>query len=344
MKSHRVAITGVSGDVGYGALKGLREGYPIAEILGLDSSSDCAAYHLCDKFQIMPRVDSGSYISSLKSALSNHKIELLIPGIDSELEVLSKYRDEIEQDTPTSILLCDDSSLRKCVDKLETASWLSELGLPALHTIPASVIPECEPDKFVLSEFSEKFPIVLKPRKGHGSQGIRYVNNRDELKNHLSTLTVDDCLQEYAAGDEITCGLLFDKQGNLADSLAMKRTLKDGRTVSASVYEDSQLDDFIKLFSDKTKLIGPINLQLRIDKNGAPFVFEINPRLSGSTLMRIAIGFNDPARIVEHFLDGVPIRRSQVKKATVCRTEAACVFDGSDLKIEKMQSEDSKGE
>ncbi|MCH9656602.1 MAG: ATP-grasp domain-containing protein [Planctomycetes bacterium] len=334
MKSHRVAITGVSGDVGYGAVKGLRVGYPLTDILGLDSSYDRAAYSLCDRYEVMPRVDSDAYVSSLKSALSKHKIELLIPGIDSELEILSKNREEIERDTQASILLCDENSLLKCVDKYETAVWLHELGLPALHTINSSDIPDTEREEFVLNEFQGEFPIVIKPRKGHGSVGIRYVETIDELKCHLQTLALDDCLQEYVDGDEITCGLLFDQQGNLADSLAMKRTLENGRTVSASVYENSQLDEYISLFAEKTKLIGPINLQLRINQAGQPRVFEINPRLSGSTLMRIAVGFNDPARIVEHFLDGLPIRRANVKKSKVYRIDVTDVPGESEIRLE----------
>ncbi|WP_299460654.1 HAD-IA family hydrolase [uncultured Gimesia sp.] len=169
---------------------------------------------------------------------------------------------------------------------------------------------------------------MIKPRKGHGSEGIRYIENINELSRQLETLAPDDCLQEYVEGDEITCGLLFDKQGNLADSLAMVRTLKNGRTISASVYENTQLDDFINSFAEKTKLIGPINLQLRMNQAGQPLVFEINPRLSGSTLMRIAVGFNDPARIVEHFLDDLPVRRAKVDQVKVYRTEATLTVVG----------------
>jgi carbamoyl-phosphate synthase large subunit len=50
-----------------------------------------------------------------------------------------------------------------------------------------------------------------------------------------------------------------------------------------------------------------------------PQIFEINARLSGSTAMRVALGFNDPLRIVKHLARGVPMDPSTVYDATVYR-------------------------
>ena len=53
-----------------------------------------------------------------------------------------------------------------------------------------------------------------------------------------------------------------------------------------------------------------MDAQLRWDDNDGPLVFEINARLSGSTEMRVAIGCNDPLRLVRHFGRGDPIARA----------------------------------
>ena len=71
MKSHRIAVTGVSGDAGFGIVQGLRQGYPNAEILGLDYNSDCAARHICDQYQTMPGIHTETYIPELKRVLAS---------------------------------------------------------------------------------------------------------------------------------------------------------------------------------------------------------------------------------------------------------------------------------
>lgn len=336
MKSHRIAITGVSGDAGFGIVKGLRQGYPTAEILGLDFNIDCAAIHLCDQYKTMPRITDDAYIPALTSVLTSHKTEFLIPGIDAELPILSYHRRKIESVTNTSLLLCEHSKLINCTDKLNTFHWLTEMGFKAPHTISPCTESEIRDLEFILEEFKNRFPIVIKPRKGHGSIGIRYVYNADELASNLPSLTPDDCLQEYIDGPEITCGLLFDQTGLLADYVCMKRILKNGRTVSASVYDNPELHKFIKLFAKRSRLTGPINLQLRIDQAGYPQVFEINPRLSGSTQIRIAVGFNDPARLVEHYLDKQPIRTATIEKAHVYRTESTLLVKPSQTRFENI--------
>lgn len=330
MKQHRIAITGVSGDVGLGAIEGLRKGYPTAWILGLDYSSDCVARRLCDSYIQMPGIDSELYIDALANVLRAQKIDLLLPGIDAELELLSQNRGALETDSGTEILLCEQTQLLKCIDKYETAHWLRRLGLPAPHTLGIKEIPEHDTPESISGAFLNRFPLVKKPRKGHGSVGVQIISNIEELELACSSFTAEDCLQEYIEGPEITCGLLFDRKGNLADWLCMERTLKHGRTVSGEIYESSELSDFIESFADRTRLTGPVNLQLRISPEGVPLVFEINPRLSGSTAMRIAVGFNDPARLITHFLDELPIQPAQVKACKVNRTETTVTVEWSE--------------
>jgi len=89
--------------------------------------------------------------------------------------------------------------------------------------------------------------------------------------------------------------------------------------VRATVTKSPEILRFIADFGTKMKGAGAINAQLRMDPDTGPQVFEINARLSGSTAMRIALGFNDPLRIVMHLARGMPIERASVHDATVYR-------------------------
>lgn len=145
------------------------------------------------------------------------------------------------------------------------------------------------------------------------------LNDSRSLDAFLDERRAGYCLQRYVEGSEITVGFLYDWNGALRDAIAMERTLDGGRTVRATVSRAPEILSFIADFGAKIRGIGAINAQLRLDPNTGPQIFEINARLSGSTEMRIALGFNDPLRIVMHLTRGTPIERARIYDATVYR-------------------------
>lgn len=66
----RVAVSGVSGDAGQGAIKGLSQGTPQPWILGMDYSDDCNGFHMVDQAQPMPPVSDAGYVDALIAALT----------------------------------------------------------------------------------------------------------------------------------------------------------------------------------------------------------------------------------------------------------------------------------
>ena len=62
----------------------------------------------------------------------------------------------------------------------------------------------------------------------------------------------------------------------------------------------------------KIKSTGPINIQLRLNKNGDPLIFEINPRFSGSAPMRAIAGFNEPDMILRNFVYNENLSRNHI--------------------------------
>jgi carbamoyl-phosphate synthase large subunit len=126
-------------------------------------------------------------------------------------------------------------------------------------------------------------------------------------------------LQRFIQGDEYTVGLTFDRGENLRDLLVMRRTLTDGRTTFAETCALPQVDDVLATAARTLHARGALNLQLRLDQAGRPWIFEVNPRLSGSTPIRVAIGYNDPVRLVEHHLLGRELEKASVRPTRVRR-------------------------
>lgn len=92
-----------------------------------------------------------------------------------------------------------------------------------------------------------------------------------------------------------------------------------GRTIRGTVVTCPEVVRFIEDFGTRVSAIGALNAQIRMDAALGPLVLEINTRLSGSTDMRVAVGFNDPIRLVLHLARGIPIERAAVHPATVYR-------------------------
>ena len=298
-----VAVTGPSGDVGHGIISGLRHSLLPIRILGLDRSDDFSARRMCFQSVRMPSIFESSYVATLTSILVEHQVDFLMPGIDAEIPILSDHRPFIEEQSKCRVLVADADLIIRCADKLHTANWLSDLDIAVPKTWSIESLKESDLHDLPL-------PLIMKPRCGHSSIGVRTVTDRKELISEFRDASPGDCLQEYLPGDEFTCGLLFDRTGKLCDWSISRRELAGGRTVLAQYLEDSDVDAIIQRFGEVVETVGALNLQLRIDKDGRPRIFEINPRMSGSTSMRIHGGINDPARLIENLVDGTPIERT----------------------------------
>src|SRR5690606_7823139 len=84
-------------------------------------------------------------------------------------------------------------------------------------------------------------------------------------------------------------------------------------TFTAKVEDMPELDRFAQVVSDKLESSGPLNIQLRLDAQGAPRILEINPRFSGSAPMRAQAGFNEPDMVLRDFVIGETATPRQVK-------------------------------
>jgi carbamoyl-phosphate synthase large subunit len=315
----RVAITGVSGDVGRGAVQGLRQN-PFNEepiwILGLDAGANARNNVLLDSFVQLPPVSDECYIDALAEALRTNKIDVLLPGIDSEIRVLSRARQRLGA-SGSKVVLAPRELVEAASDKLLTARFLEAIGIPVPTTYEA--------DRAAVATL--EYPLIAKPRVGHGSRGIIKLPDRQAMQNFICEHPLQYCVQRYVSGPEITVGFLYDSHGVMCDAIAMERLLEDGRTTRAQYVEDPTIHQFIENFGAKVRGVGAVNAQLRIDPRDGPLVFEINARLSGSTDIRVSIGFNDPLRLVKHYGRGIPITRACPKRAFVRRIGTEIVVD-----------------
>ena len=320
----RVMVTGVGSNVGQGIIAGVRAHNSNDWILGTDIAKVCAGYFMCDKGVQVPYANDPSFISKIIKLIKANEIEYVLLGVDAELLVYARHHQEIESATSCKILISSYDFIKKCSDKYLTSLLLKNLHLNYPLTLVNVDI------KTIISLIG--FPVVAKPRIGHGSQGVIVIHSESELSSVIKRkATANYCFQELIEGDEYTCGLLFDKDHRLSDSIIMKRELKNGTTIKATVVENPEIQNVINDFGSKIKAFGSINFQLRLSSNG-PVIFEINPRFSGTTSFRLKAGYNEVGRLLDNLAFNKPITRSHPKKLHFFRYWETMVVEEEELR------------
>jgi carbamoyl-phosphate synthase large subunit len=334
-------VTGVGGG-GHGEqiLKALKMAqYPYV-IVGGDMNPCSMGLAEVDHPYILPPASSPSYIDKVLRVCRKHNVKALFHGSEPELEVFSKHRERIEE---KGILLPINSAgtIELCMDKFKTSKKLQELGF----TVPKTCIVERENDLKSI----DFFPAVLKPSVGGGgSNNIFLAQTADELHffgvsllNNIGTFVA----QEYVGtpDSEYTVGVLCDMEGNFINSIAVKRMILSGlsnriklRNITgntafgptlaiSSGISQGEIGCFPEISSICERIAlavgcrGAINIQCRYAQ-GKVFVFEINPRFSGTTSLRAMVGYNEPDILIrKHVLGETITPRFPYREGTIMR-------------------------
>jgi carbamoyl-phosphate synthase large subunit len=158
-----------------------------------------------------------------------------------------------------------------------------------------------------VANLGKGFPMIIKPRTGRGSQNIFQVSNEKEL-TLISKLFehkgIEPIIQEYIPDPEkeYTIGVVSDAHGNMVQSIVMQRHLLGGATGYAKVCQPGYINDFCERVAAELNSVGPLNIQLRLNDNNEPLIFEVNPRFSGSAPMRALAGFNEVEMVINNYV------------------------------------------
>ena len=286
------------------------------EIVACDMNAQAPGLYRGDFGILLPSPYSTDYIEKLIKIAKSHGSQAIFCGSDEELIPLVENRERLERESGARLISNPPSVLERGMDKWKTYQFLKEANLPRAE----SALPEMK-DEFVRSM---GFPLVVKPRGGHGSTSIFIVRDFAEIEAAISSIEKSGgkpILQEFLKGDEaeFTTGIAVNDTGDrVLSSIAMRRTLKHGQTYKAFV------DDFpiVRKSAEKVALsfgcIGPLNVQSRM-VDGEPKVFEINPRFSASCPIRAVAGVNEPDIVFRNAVLGEDLNVSSYRKIVALR-------------------------
>jgi carbamoyl-phosphate synthase large subunit len=327
MKNPRCLVTAIGGS-GYGEqiLKALK----LAEsfnpwILGADRNPNVHQMDWVDEAINLPSASEDGYISELLTVCLKKEIQFLFHGSEPEMRVISSNRDLFEANG-IILVINSEEVIKTCSDKIQTSEFLKANGFQT----PKFVLVDHLNDS--VGELVDFFPVVVKPyRESGGSANVFICQSRNELENIFRYLVSSGSknlmIQEYVGSSEseYTIGVLSDFKGLVIDSIGVKRNLRGGLNIRSRVPNRVAIDRFGKelvvssgiseglvgRFQNITKQceemaialksVSAINFQCRV-VDGIPWVFEINPRLSGTSSLRAIKGFNEPEILINSLL------------------------------------------
>jgi len=263
-------------------------------VIATDTDWMSPGLRFCDRHYIVPLSTSGDYISRTMEICAKEKIKLLIPTIDEELQIFGQHKKDFAKQGVT-VLVSDETVGRVCRDKYLTAGFFNENGFPFATTWLPSEIESAK-----LS-----YPLFIKPRMGRGSVGAHPVQNETELE-FFTGYVKDPVIQRFLFGGEYTIDVLAGLDGRILSVVPRERmVIRSGVCDRGKTRRDPKL---IRLAADictRLGLVGPANLQCKVDRGRATF-FEINPRLSGAIQLTVAAGADFFSMIVLEALGKKP--------------------------------------
>jgi carbamoyl-phosphate synthase large subunit len=320
----RVLVSGASGIVGYGVLRSLRRSGLDLFFVGTSIYDDSVAPAFCDVFEQAPPTTDEGYLEWLIAMTRRHRIDLLVPGIEIDMYKWAEHVPDIRA-AGAMPLLNTPELLDLCKDKWLFYQQLKKAGLSC--AIDSSLEQDFE---VLAARFG--LPFLLKPRQGFASKGIVCVTGLETYREHVKDVGTKLMSQPIVGNDaeEFTTSAFCDGDGAYLASMTLRRKLsRDGFTEKAEVVDTA---DFAATIAELCRVfhpLGPTNFQFRMCSDG-PKLLEINPRISSSTSIRTAFGYNESAMAVEYFLEHrTPVQPSIRKGRAVRYTDEQIFYEDS---------------
>lgn len=306
-KKITILVSGASGIVGYGILKSL-QGYGY-KLIGTTIYEESAANCFSDITLKAPKTTSDEYIPWLIKKIQDFQIDAIFPGIETDMNVWNQNRELISR-TGVVIILNNTTLINTCLDKWEFYKILER------NNIACRIKTTDQP---MFSAF--KLPFVIKPKCGYASQGFMVIHNREEYEQNKEKIGKTHIMQEMVGSNEqeYTIAAFFDKKSNLKAMISFRRKLSRlGYTEFAEVVELDGMEQILNSLAKILKPIGPTDFQFRL-QNEEWKLLEVNPRISSSTSIRTAFGYNEAEMAIEYFVLGHEIRQPLIKKGKAIR-------------------------
>jgi carbamoyl-phosphate synthase large subunit len=296
-------ITGAHGDIAQSIYKILRQNYKNKIVIdGIDILESGPSDYIFNKIIRSPKINTKHYDQFIKKIFK--KYNLIIPTTEDEIQYFSKKK-KIRELFP--ILINKPNIVRLFLNKISTHNFLSLNKIfPPKFSLPINQ----------LKNYTE--PFFFKKIYGHGNKDYQLIDSKNKFNKLKKKRKNNWMAQEYFNDkyDEYTCCVI--KLDTFISTIILKRKLNNGITYYAEIIKNNKIDKAIRKIAEKIYLNGSINIQLKIYKNKVS-IFEINPRLSSTVMMRHMLGFKDCVWWIDFFLNQKVPKKTNFRKKKILK-------------------------
>lgn len=279
-------------------------------IFAADIVKTAPALYFADRYFIIPRIKADNYIAELIKLCKEQAISLIVPTIDTELEILADNKAVIEEQSGAIVMISDSEVTKACCDKTLTAELLKRNGF----SVPEIITEE------MIKNGGYTFPLFIKPSDGSSSINAFKVNNQKEL-DFFTDYIKNPIIQRFVSGTEYTIDCFCDFDGKIITVVPRIRiATRSGEILKGKIDKNRYIIEEIRRLLSVVKFRGHITVQgfLTADNNFS--IVEINPRFGGGAPMSIMAGADSCENLYrllsgeklsynENYEDGVVISR-----------------------------------
>ena len=241
--------------------------------------------------------------------------------------------------------------IERCRDKAVMKAWLRQTGRVRVNE--SEVVTDAE-GALGFQRRVGRWPIVVKPTEGSGSENVYFVDGDDELLSRCQeVLRGGDggvLLEEFVGGQEFAVNGVVDSHGDLLVTDVWAYDRRPNAGVPNVYYQSIKVSSRLPLFSTlgqyaATVIEGlelrraPIHMEVKVDHLG-PCLIEVGARLSGASLPMLASKLHGRSLFelaACHYLGEMRVQRSEVDFERYDRFEARVLNGVQPAPIRRIQ-------
>lgn len=240
----------------------------------------------------VPRVTDTNYINVLLDLCLKNEIRVVVPTIDTELEILAGQK-ELFLSHGIVLLVSDIPFIQVCRDKRRTSEFLESMGI----RVPAPV-----------DKHHPTFPLFAKPYDGSLSKDIYIIKCREELTPEILAHPKLMFMEYIDNKDykEFTVDMYYGADHYVKAIIPRERVEIRAGEINKGYTRKNYLVEFLKQRMDFLPgVTGCICIQLFYRERDHDVVgIEINPRFGGGYPLSYYAKADFPQYITEEYLEG----------------------------------------
>lgn len=312
----RIVVLDCFTRTGMGVINGVDDSY---ELIGGSAGSRRALLRGADRVFRSPRlsgvfdyphanVDPAGFRTAMLEARDRYEPDAIYPASTASAYGLARLRRDSGRDLGTTLVVDDYEHFIQIADKWRLYELCGKLGIPA----PRTLLPA--PGLDVVGALG--LPVVVKPRLGEGSRGLRIVATARELDALLEAPprvgAVPDqghsyVVQEFVRGQVHNVGACM-LRGEPVSMMTQQRVLTryefgGSGFVHRTTFEP-EIMEYARAVLAEVSWSGPVLLEFLRDEDGRFYLIDGNPRVWSSTELTVAAGMNVCQQAVDIFVRG----------------------------------------